>query len=74
MGFGMFMVFSPVAGQLWWNFLPVAGQQLELEASMRGGQLDMFGIVFLTLVTVAVAGLALLAAADRLEQDDVVYG
>jgi hypothetical protein len=34
----------------------------------------MFRIVFLTLVTVAVAGLALLAAADRLEQDDVVYG
>ncbi len=74
MGLGMFMVFSPVAGQLWWNFLPVAGQQLQLEASMRGAQLDIFRILFLTLSTVALSGVSLLAAADRLEQDDVVYG
>jgi sodium transport system permease protein len=74
MGLGMFMVFSPVAGQVWWNFLPVAGQQLQLEASMRGEELDMLRILFLTLATAALASLALLAAADRLEQDDVVYG
>jgi len=74
MGLGMAMVFSPVAGQAWWNFLPVAGQQLQLEASMRGGQLDMLRILSLTLATAVLAGLALLAAADRLEQDDVVYG
>jgi len=74
MGLSMFMVFSPVAGQVWWNFLPVAGQQLQLEASMRGEELDMLRILFLTLATAALASLALLAAADRLEQDDVVYG
>jgi sodium transport system permease protein len=74
MGLGMFMVFSPVAGQVWWNFLPVAGQQLQLEAGMRGGQLDMLRVVLLTLATGALACLVLLAAADRLGQDDVVYG
>lgn len=74
MGLGMFMVFSPVAGQPWWNFLPVAGQQLQLEASMKGGQLDLFRILFLTLATAVLTALALLAAADRLEQDNVVYG
>lgn len=74
MGLGMFMVFAPVAGQVWWNFLPVTGQQLQLEASMRGGELDMWRILLLMLVTAALAALALLAAADRLEQDDVVYG
>ena len=74
MGLGMFMVFSPVAGQPWWNFLPVAGQQLQLEAGMKGGQLDLFPILFLTLATVVLAASALLAAADRLEQDNVVYG
>jgi sodium transport system permease protein len=74
MGLGMFMVFAPVAGQAWWNFLPVTGQQLQLEASMRGGELDMWRILLLMLVTAALAALALLAAADRLEEDDVVYG
>jgi sodium transport system permease protein len=74
MGLGMFMVFSPVAGQVWWNFLPVAGQQLQLEAGMRGGELDTLQVLFLTLATAALAGLVLLAAADRLGQDDVVYG
>lgn len=74
MGLGMFMVFSPVAGQLWWNFLPVAGQQLQLEAGLRGGQLGILRILFLTLATVALTGLVLLASANRLGQDDVVYG
>ena len=74
MGLGMFMVFSPVAGQAWWNFLPVAGQQLQLEAGMRGAELDLLPIVSVTLATAVLAAVALWAAADRLEQDDVVYG
>jgi sodium transport system permease protein len=74
MGLGMFMVFSPAAGQAWWNFLPVAGQQLQLEAGMKGGELDLLRILCLMLATAILAGLVLLAAADRLEQDDVVYG
>jgi hypothetical protein len=41
---------------------------------MRGVELDMLRILLLTLATAVLAGLVLLAAADRLEQDDVVYG
>ena len=74
MGLGMFMVFSPVAGRVWWNYVPVAGQQLQLEAGLRGGELDIWRLLFLTLATVFLAGLALAAAAHRLERDDVVYG
>jgi sodium transport system permease protein len=74
MGLGMFMVFSPVASQPWWNFLPVAGQQLQLEAGMRNGELDLLQVVFLALATAVLAAAALLAAADRLEEDNVVYG
>jgi sodium transport system permease protein len=74
MGLGMFMVFSPVAGHGWWKFVPVAGQQLQLEAGMRGAQLDPLAILFLSFGTAVLAGMALVAAADRLEQDDVVYG
>jgi sodium transport system permease protein len=74
MGLGMAHVFSPVAGQAWCKFMPVAGQQLQLEASMTGGRVDLLRILLLALSTAVLAGLALLAAADRLEQDDVVYG
>jgi sodium transport system permease protein len=74
MGLGMFMVFSPVAGHGWWKFVPVAGHQLQLEAGMRGAQLDPLAILVLGLGTAILAGIVLSAAARRLEQDDVVYG
>lgn len=41
---------------------------------MKGGQLDLLRILFLTLATAVLAPLPLLAAADRLEQDNVVNG
>jgi sodium transport system permease protein len=74
MGLGMFMVFSPVAGQGWWRFVPVAGQQLQMEAGMRGGEMDLLRILLLGFGTLVLAGVTLLAAANRLEQDDLVYG
>lgn len=38
MGIGMFLVFCPSAGQVWCRYLPLVGQQLQLEAlvSNRG--------------------------------------
>jgi len=71
---GMFMVFSPVAAHGWWKFVPVAGHQLQLEAGMRGARLDPLAILVLGLGTAILAVVALAAAANRLEQDDVVYG
>jgi sodium transport system permease protein len=81
MGLGMFIVFSPVAGRGWWKFVPVAGQQLQLEGGMRGAPFlevmhrgDPLAILVLGFSTAILAGVALAAAAHRLEQDDVVYG
>jgi len=71
---GMFMVFSPVAGHGWWKLVPVAGQQVFLDAGMRGTPLDPLAMLFLSFATAILAGMALLASANRLEQDDVVYG
>ena len=71
MGLGMFMVFSPVAGRWWWKYLPVAGQQLQLTAR---GATDPKVVLVLACGTVWLAAVALLLAAQRLEQDDVVYG
>jgi len=74
MGLGMFMVFSPVAGRGWWRFVPVAGHQLQLAAGMGGARADLPALLLLGLETAILAGLAVVAAAHRLEQDDVVYG
>jgi hypothetical protein len=41
---------------------------------MRGAKLDSLAMLFLSFGTAILAGMALLIAADRLEQDDVVYG
>jgi hypothetical protein len=74
MGVGMFMVFSPVAGQAGWKFVPLAGQQLQICAAMRGAALEPIAMLALSLGTALLSGVALVAAANRLEQDDVVYG
>jgi sodium transport system permease protein len=74
MGVGMFTVFSPITGHYWWGLLPIAGQQLQLEVAMKGGEPDAARIAVLILATAVLACLALLAAASRLEQDDAVYG
>jgi sodium transport system permease protein len=71
---GMFMVFSPLAGHAWWKFLPVAGHQLLIDAGMRGAPGDPLAMLFLSFATIVLAVMALLGAAGRLEQDDVVYG
>lgn len=68
------LVFSPVAGQEWLRFAPIAGHQLLLEAGMRGARLDLAATLFLSFGTAFLAGMALIAAADRLGQDDVVHG
>lgn len=74
MGLGMFMVFSPLAGAGWWKLVPVAGQQIALEAGMKGATFDASSLVWLGLGTLTLAGMAVAAAAVRLERDDVVYG
>jgi len=74
MGVGMSMVFSPLAVRPWWNLLPVAGQQLQLEAGLGRGEWGLLRILVLALATAVLTALALIAAADRLEQDNVVYG
>jgi hypothetical protein len=74
MGLGMFLVFFLGAAHAWWRIAPVAGQQLLLEHWMRGGEAPVLESLILGLLTVASAVCLLLYAANRLEQDDVVYG
>ena len=74
MGIGMFLVFFPAARHLWVDFLPLVGQQRELELLMKGGALHLFQPVVLGCLTLTLAFLILLAAANRLYRDEIIYG
>jgi len=66
---GMLAVFVPRAFAAWGWVVPILGQQIALAGQMSPWQACMlFG------ATVLAAVLALFAAGNRLERDDVVYG
>ena len=74
MGIGMFLVFSPAGKQAWCNFLPLVGQQLQLEALMKGQGISFLEPIGLGCLTVALAIAILLVAANRLQRDEIIYG
>jgi sodium transport system permease protein len=76
MGLGMFVVFFPGAARGWYAFLPVLGQQLQLETWMSGGAgVSAFQpAAVLGCLTTILALLVLLVAANRLHRDEIIYG
>ena len=74
MGLGMFQVFFPAAARGWFAFLPVMGQQLQLERWMKGGPAPFVPAAALGCFTAALALLVLEVAANRLHRDEIVYG
>ena len=61
---GMFLVFFPVSAGVW-TAVPVVGQQIVIDAGMRGSPAPLLQVVALAAVTVGCA-LAPLAAAERM--------
>jgi sodium transport system permease protein len=74
MGLGMFQVFFPAAARGWFAFLPVLGQQLQLECWLKNGALSLGQAAALGCFTTAAALLVLEVAANRLHRDEIVYG
>lgn len=78
MGLGMFQVFFPAAARGWFAFLPVMGQQLQLERWIKGGAggsaCQLVPAAALGCFTAARALLVLEVAANRLHRDEIVYG
>lgn len=71
---GMALVFYPHSIPLWWRFVPVAGQQLQLMLSLQGGAVRFAQPLILGWTTIGAAVLVVMAGAKRLQRDDVVYG
>jgi sodium transport system permease protein len=74
MGLGLFQVFFPAAARGWFAFLPLLGQQLQLERWMKGGAAPFVPAAVLGCFTAATALLVLEVAANRLHRDEIVYG
>lgn len=74
MGAGMFVVFAPASARSWCGLLPLAGQQLQLEAFLTGAGSSIMQSLAAVYLTAALAAVLLLAAAKRLESDEIVYG
>jgi sodium transport system permease protein len=67
---GMFLVFFPVPDG-WWSVVPMVGQQVVLDAGLRGAPAVSLHVVVLGLVTAVCAWGPLMAAARVLGRDDV---
>lgn len=74
MGLGLFQVFFPAAARGWFVFLPVVGQQLQLERWMKGAAAPFGYAAALGCFTGALALLVLEVAVRRLHRDEIVYG
>ncbi len=74
MGIGMLLVFVPAARLAWCDYLPLVGQQRELDLLMSGGELHWFQPIVLGFLTLTLALLVLRVAANRLYRDEIVYG
>lgn len=74
MGMGMFLVFYPAARKAWSAFLPLLGQQLQLEGLMNGQPVGLFQSAVLGYLTIVLAILFLLLSANRLQRDEIIYG
>jgi sodium transport system permease protein len=73
MAIGMFGVFFPGTAALG-SFLPVAGQQLQLQGWLGGQPVPLLPSLLVGMLTTALAATVLRGTALRLEHDNAVYG
>lgn len=74
MAIGMFMVFSHSSKSETLSYLPLAGQQLQLQALMNGRALDLWQPIAVGGLTLLSAMLLLIVSTNRLQRDEILYG
>ncbi len=73
MGLGMLMVFSSAAKHAWLAYLPIVGQQLQIEAWVNGKATGLRESLALGYLTLAFALLTLMVATNRLRRNEILY-
>ena len=74
MGIGMTLVFLPAARVSWFGFLPLLGQQLDLQNWMYGKAVSLLQSIVLGYLTLIFAAAAVLLSSKRLQRDEIIYG
>jgi sodium transport system permease protein len=74
MAIGMFLVFSPAARHGWLTYLPIVGQQMQLESWMAGREIGLLQPIVLGVLTALVALAGVLISTNRLQRDEILYG
>jgi sodium transport system permease protein len=74
MGIGMLLVFFPAARKPLFGFLPLLGQQLDLQRLMDGRDVPLFPCLVLGYLTLALALAVVLLSSKRLQRDEIIYG
>ena len=74
MGIGMLLVFFPAVRQPSFGFLPLLGQQLDLQRLMDGRDVPLLQSIVLGYLTLALALAMVLLSSKRLQRDEIIYG
>lgn len=74
MAVGMFMVFSPVGKSEVLGYVPLIGQQQQLQAMVSGHGLGLLQPIASGYLTLGFAILLLMVSTNRLERDEILYG
>jgi sodium transport system permease protein len=74
MGIGMLLVFFPAARQTLFAFLPLLGQQLDLQRLMDGKDIPLPQSIILGCLTLVLALAVVLLSSKRLQRDEIIYG
>ncbi|MBV8732631.1 MAG: ABC transporter permease subunit [Acidobacteriia bacterium] len=74
MGVGMSLVFFPAARKPSFAFLPLVGQQLDLQRLMDGRDVPLLQSIVLGYLTLALASALVLLSSKRLHRDEIIYG
>jgi sodium transport system permease protein len=74
MGIGLLLVFFPAARISSFAFLPLVGQQLDLQRLMDGRGVPLLPSIFLGCLTLILALVVMLLSSQRLQRDEIIYG
>jgi sodium transport system permease protein len=74
MGAGMLMEFRPQLAERWWFMMPVAGQQFMIDLTRRGAAAPLMPALLLCTITIGLSVVTLVASAELLGRNEIVFG
>lgn len=74
MAIGMFMAFSSAGKHEWLNYIPVVGQEIQLQSLLSGQDIQLLQPIVAGYLSTMLAAILLMACTNRLQRDEILYG